>query len=165
MSSPRRRPPLVLRSLVALVGVVALCFNAVLMLSDRAPGYLSRVGGSAITRLFERVDLGGRGADVLNDPRLPRSDTIVHIAVWAVATVLVGWALWSWIGLVAGSIAVFGASAAIERLQGSVATTRQVESSDLAANFTGVVAGTAFVAVCYVAYSGLAALFARRPYA
>ena len=140
-------------------------FNAVLMLSDRAPGYLQRVGGGVVTRLFERIDLGGRGAEVLNDPRLPRNDTIVHVTVWAVATVFVGWALWSWIGLVAGSIAVFGASAVIENLQGRLATTREVESSDLAANFAGVAAGAAFVAACYVVYSGLAALFARRPYA
>ena len=164
MASPRHRPPLVLRIFVALIGVVALLFNAVLMLSDRAPGYLQRVGGDAITRLFDRIDLGGRGADVLNDPRLPRSDTIVHIAVWAVAAVFVGWALWSWIGLLVGSIVVFGGSAAIEKLQGSVTTTRQVDPHDLAANFTGVAVGTAFVACCYLAYSALASLFAPRPY-
>ncbi len=140
-------------------------FNAVLMLSDRAPGYLKRVGGATITRLFDRIDLGGRGADVLNDPRLPRSDTIVHIAVWAIATVFVGWALWSWIGLIVGSIVVFGASAVIEKLQGSVSTSREVETSDLTANFAGVALGTVFVACCYLLYSGLAALFARRPYA
>lgn len=164
MSWPRRRPPLVLRLFVALVGLVALLFNAVLMLSDRAPGYLRRVGGDAVVRLFDRIDLGGRGAEVLNDPRLPRSDTIVHIAVWAVATVLVGWALWSWIGLIVGSIAVFALSAVIEQLQGSVATTREVDPTDVTANLAGVAAGAAFVACCYVAYSALAALFARRPY-
>lgn len=164
MSSPRRRPPLTLRVLIALIGLAAMAFNAVLMLSDRAPGYLQRVGGDALTRLFARIDLGGRGADVLNDPRLPESDTIVHIAVWAIATVLVGWALWSWIGLVAGSLAVFAASAVIEKWQGSATSTRQVERSDLAANFTGVAVGAVFVAFCYLLFSGLAALFSRRPY-
>jgi len=162
MALPRHRPPLVLRILVALIGAAAVLFNAVLMLSDRAPGYLRRVGGDAIARLFERIDIGGRGADVLSDPRLPRSDTIVHVSVWALAVVLVGWALWSWIGLVVGSLAVFAASAAIEKLQGSVTATRQVDPSDLRANFAGVVVGAVAVALCYVAYSGLAAVFGRR---
>ena len=84
------------RLFVAIIGVAALLFNALLMLSDRAPDALQRVGGDAVRRLFERIDLGGRGADVLNDPRLPESDTIVHITVWAIAAVFVGWALWSW---------------------------------------------------------------------
>lgn len=165
MAWPRHRPPLVLRVFVALLGVAALLFNAMLMLSDRAPGALQRIGGDAVRRLFERIDLGGRGAGVLNDPRLPEDDTIVHIAVWAVAAVLVGWALWSWIGLAVGAVAVFVGSLIIEELQGSVSTTRQVESSDVKANLAGVLLGTAVAAGCYLTYSALASLFRRRPYA
>jgi hypothetical protein len=163
MASPRARPPLVLRIFVALLGVVALLFNAMLMLSDRAPSALQRIGGSAVRRLFERIDLGGRGADVLNDPRLPESDAIVHVAVWALAAVLVGWALWTWIGLAVGASAVFAGSLVIEALQGSLSTTRQVESSDVKANLAGVVIGTTVAAACYLAYSALAAMFRRRP--
>ena len=153
-----------LRIFVGLVGVAALLFNAMLMLSDRAPGALQRIGGSSVRRLFERIDLGGRGADVLNDPRLPESDAIVHMGVWALAALLVGWALWTWIGLSIGAIAVFAGSLVIEALQGSLSTTRQVEASDVKANLAGVVIGTTIAAACYIAYSALAALFRRRPY-
>lgn len=153
-----------IRVFVALLGVTALLFNGMLMLSDRAPGALQRIGGSAVRRLFERIDLGGRGADVLNDPRLPEDDAIVHIAVWALAAVLVGWALWSWIGLAVGAIAVFAGSLVIEAMQGSLSTTRQVESSDVKANLVGVVLGTTVAAACYLAYSALATLFRRRSY-
>ena len=165
MAWPQHRPPLVLRVFVALLGVAALLFNAMLMLSDRAPGALQRIGGDGVRRLFERIDLGGRGADVLNDPRLPEDDAIVHIAVWALAAMLVGWALWSWIGLAIGAVAVFAGSLIVETLQGSLSTTRQVESSDVKANLAGVVLGTVAAAACYVAYSALASLFRRRPYA
>lgn len=165
MPAPRHRPPLVLRALVALLGIGALLFNALLMLSDRAPAALRRIGGDAVRRLFERIDVGdGTASDVLRDPRLPQSDAIVHVAVWAVAAMLVGWALWSWIGLAVGSAAVFAASLVVENLQGSLSTTRAVESSDVSANLAGVVLGTAAAAACYVAYSALASLFRRRPY-
>jgi hypothetical protein len=165
MSWPQHRPPLVLRIFVALLGVAAVLFNVMLMLSDRAPGALQRIGGSAVRRLFERIDLGGRGADVLNDPRLPEDDAVVHVAVWAVVALLVGWALWSWIGLAIGAVAVFAGSLVIEALQGSLSTTREVESSDVKANFAGVVIGSATAAACYIAYSALATVFRRRPYA
>ena len=155
MAWPQHRPPLVLRVLVALVGVAALMFNAMLMLSDRAPGALQRIGGDAVRRLFERIDLGGRGADVLNDPRLPEDDAVVHVAVWAIVAVLVGWALWSWIGLAVGAIAVFAGSIVIEALQGSLSTSREVEASDVMANLAGVVLGSAVAAACYLAYSAL----------
>jgi hypothetical protein len=164
MSWPRQRPPLVLRVFVALLGVAALLFNGLLMLSDRAPSALQRIGGSALRRLFERIDLGGRGADVLNDPRLPEDDAIVHIAVWALAAVLIGWALWSWIGLAVGAVAVFAGSLMIEALQGSLSTTREVEASDVKANLAGVVLGTTVAAACYLTYSALASMFRRRPY-
>jgi hypothetical protein len=164
MAWPQHRPPLVIRVFVALLGVAAMLFNGMLMLSDRAPGALQRIGGSAVRRLFERIDLGGRGADVLNDPRLPEDDAIVHIAVWGLAAVLVGWALWSWIGLAVGAIAVFAGSLVIEAMQGSLSTTRQVESSDVKANLVGVALGTTVAAACYLAYSALATLFRRRSY-
>jgi len=162
VSGPRHRPPLALRAVIAVVGVGALLFNAALMLADRAPGLLRDVGGDFVRRLFARIDTGGRGAELLDDPRLPESDAIVHFAVWAIAVVLVGWALWSWVGLFVGACAVAAASLVIEVGQGRWSDTRAVEASDAAANLAGVAAGTAFVVACYLAYSAIC-IALRRP--
>jgi hypothetical protein len=165
MASPVHRPPLPIRAFAALLGVMAVLFNALLMLSDRAPGALRRVGGDFIRRLFERVDASA--ADVLADPRLPESDAIVHVAVWAVAVVLVGWAVWSWVGLFVGAVAVFAGSLVVEAAQGPWSDTRAVEASDVRANAVGVVLGTIAVGICYVTYSAVSALFrdtSRRGY-
>jgi hypothetical protein len=163
MPAPAHRPPLPLRAFVGLVAVAALIFNGLLMLSDRAPGALRRVGGDFMRRLFERIDAGDRASAVLADPRLPQSDAIVHVAVWAIAVVLVGLAVWSWIGLLIGAVAVFAGSMIVESAQGRYTDTRAVEASDVRANLTGVLLGTAFVALSYLAYSALAALFRVRP--
>jgi hypothetical protein len=163
MPAPAHRPPLALRAFVGLVGVAALIFNVLLMLSDRAPVALRRIGGDFMRRLFERIDAGDRAAAVLADPRLPQSDAIVHVAVWAIAVTLVGLAVWSWIGLPICAVAVFAASIVVESAQGRYTDTRAVEASDVGANLTGVLLGTAFVAMCYLAYSACAALFRVRP--
>lgn len=159
MSGPVHRPPLPVRALIAVVGVGALTFNALLMLADRAPRLMQRVGGAAIRRLFERIDADGRAADLLHDPRLPDSDTIVHVAVWAVAVVLIGGAVWSWIGLLVGAAAVLACSLVIEALQGRWSQSRSVEASDAAANLVGVLAGTVVVAACYGIYSALSMMW------
>jgi hypothetical protein len=159
MASPVHRPPWPLRALIALLGVAALLFNALLMLSDRAPGALRRVGGDFARRLFERIDASDRAAELLADPRRPESDALVHFAVWAVAVVLVGWAVWTWIGLVIGAVAVFAASLIVEAAQGRYSDTRAVEASDVRANLAGVAAGVVVVAASYLAYSALSALF------
>jgi hypothetical protein len=163
MASPARKPPLPLRAFVALVAVAALIFNVLLMLSDRAPGALRRIGGDFVRRLFDRIDVGDRADAVLADPRLPQSDAIVHVAVWAIAVALVGIAVWSWIGLLIGAVGVFAASIVVESAQSRYTDTRAVEASDVRANLAGVLVGTAFVALCYLAYSALAALFRVRP--
>jgi hypothetical protein len=155
MASPVYRPPIALRAFAALCGVAALLFNALLMLSDRAPGALRRIGGNAIRRLFERIDVDGSAA-ALSDPRLPDSDTIVHVVVWAVAVTLVGWALWTWIGLVVGAAVVFAGSLVVEFSQEDLSDTRHLEASDIAANLTGVVLGVVGVAMCYAAYGAVA---------
>jgi hypothetical protein len=167
MASPARRPPIWLRAGFAVLGVAALLFNALLMLSDRAPGALRRIGGDVVGRLFDRVDARQRAAEVLADPRLPESDTIVHIAVWAVAVGLVGLAVWTWRGLLLGAVAVFAGSLVVEAAQGRWSDTRAVEASDVRANAVGVALGTIAVGVCYVAYSAVSALFdatSRRGY-
>jgi hypothetical protein len=163
MASPTHRPPLPLRAFVALVAIGALIFNVLLMLSDRAPTALRRIGGDFVRRLFERIDATDRAADVLADPRLPESDAVVHVAVWAIAVVLVGLAVWSWIGLAVGAAAVFAGSVVVEAAQGRYSDTRAVEGSDVRANLAGVLVGTAVVALCYLAYSAVAALFRVRP--
>ena len=78
MTGPTDRPPAVLRVFAALLGVAAPMFNAALMLSDRAPSVMRRLGGDFIRRLSARIDAGGRASDVLTDPRLPESDTAIR---------------------------------------------------------------------------------------
>ena len=135
------------------------------MLSDRAPGLLRRLGGDVLARLSERIDAGAQAADVLRDPRLPESDAIVHVAVWAAAVVLVGWAVWTWRGLVVGAAVVFAASLVVEFAQGRYTDSREVQTSDIEANAIGIVLGTVAVAACYLLYSGVCTLakLASRP--
>jgi hypothetical protein len=134
-----------------------------LMLADRAPGLMRDIGGDFVRRLFARIDTGGRRSELLNDPRLPESDAIVHIAVWAIAVVLVGWALWSWAGLFVGACAVAAASLVLEVGQGRWSDSRAVEASDAVANLAGVAAGTAFVIGCYLLYSTISIALRRPP--
>jgi hypothetical protein len=159
MASPVHRPPLWARAGFAALGAAVLLFNAMLMLSDRAPGLMRRIGGDFVRRLFARIDAGDRASQVLNDPRIPESDAIVHIAVWALAIGLVGLAVWSWRGLVLGAAAVFAASLVVEAAQGRWSDTRAVEASDVRANAAGIVLGTIAVGLCYVAYSALSGIF------
>jgi hypothetical protein len=163
MLSPVHKPPVPLRAFIGLVAIAALIFNVLLMLSDRAPAALRRIGGEFISKLFDRIDAGDRASAVLADPRLPQSDAIVHVAVWAIAVSLIGLAVWTWIGLLIGAVGVFAASIVVESAQGRYTDTRAVEASDVRANLTGILVGTAFVALCYLAYSALAALSHVRP--
>lgn len=159
MSSPRHRPPLGLRAFIALLGVGVVLFNAALMLSDRAPGVTRRIGGDLVARLSERLDASSHPARIATDPRLPPSDAIIHIGVWAVAMFLVGLALWSWRGLVLGAVITFATSAAVEIGQGRYTDTRTSQVGDLVANGVGVAAGTVAAAGCYVLWSLGAQLF------
>lgn len=160
--SPRHRPPLVLRVLIALLGLGAVAFNAVLMLSDRAPRVSRRIGGELMARLSERLDTGGRAGRLVDDPRLPASDALVHIGVWAVAMVFVGLAVWSWRGLMLGAGAVFVLSAMIEVGQQRFTRTRTFEFGDIVANGIGVALGTAVAAACYGLWTAAARLFGAR---
>jgi hypothetical protein len=160
VSSRRHRPPLGLRVFIAMLGAGAVLFNAALMLSDRAPGASRRFGGEFVARLSERIDAGGRPAQLANNPRLPSSDALVHIGVWGVATLLVGLALWSWRGLVIGAAVLLVLSAAIEVAQGRYTDTRTSQVGDMVANGVGVAVGTAAAAGCYLLWS-LGAQLAR----
>ena len=123
----------------------ALVANAAILLSDRAPGLLGR--------LARRIDAGvGRAADAAGvdvpgrNVRVPRSDFDVHLAIWAVAALLVGLAMWSWLSLMLGNGLVFAGSVVLELAQAGYSRTRTVEMADLAGNAVGVAAGTMAVA-------------------
>lgn len=161
---PARRAPLAIRAFVGLLAVGAAMFNAALMLSDRAPGVVQAIFGDFAVRLATRLN-GAERIDALTEGRTPGNDAIVHIGVWAVATVLVGLALWRWVSLIIGAIAMFAASIFIEVGQGRYTSSRAVELSDVAANGLGVALGTLAAAICYVAWSaaaGLASALRRR---
>lgn len=147
-----------MRLFIAVLGLGALLFNAALMLSDRAPAITRRIGGDVVARLSARLDADSRPARLATDPRLPASDTIVHIGVWATAMVFVGLAVWSWPGLVIGAALVLMLSAAIEIGQGRYTDTRVVEMSDIVANAVGVAVGSVMAAGCYLLWSAGASL-------
>ena len=78
---------------------------------------------------------------------------MVHVAVWASITCLVALAMWTWAGLVAAVVGVFGLSVVIELGQGRFSSTRAVESVDVVANGVGVAAGAATAAVVIAGWS------------
>lgn len=161
--TPRHRPPVGLRLFIAVVGISAVGFNAALMLSDRAPGALRRIGGGLVVELSERIDAGGRTARLTSDPRLPSGDTLVHIGVWGTAMLFVGLAVWSWRGLAVGAASVLGCSVAVEIGQRRYTTSRVFEVSDIVANAIGVAIGAAAAAGCYLLWSGVVQLSGARP--
>jgi len=123
----------------------ALVLNAVILLSDRAPGVFRRLS-SRIDAGVQRA-AGAAGVDVPGGSvRVPRSDFDVHVAIWAVAALLVGLAMWSWASLVMGSAAVLVASAGLELAQNAYSRSRTVQLEDLMGNTLGVVTGTCAVA-------------------
>lgn len=147
-----QRPPLALRVLIGLVALVAAIFNVAILVSDRAPGFLRRVFGDFARRLSDRLDSNAR-VEVIRDGGLPESDAIVHIGMWAVATLLIALTIWTWRGLLLASIAAFAASVGLELAQGLLTTTRDVESRDMLANAVGVLVGAAAAVVCFGLWS------------
>ena len=87
------------------------------------------------------------GVDVPGgDVPIPRSDFDVHVAIWAVAALLVGLAMWSWLSLFVVSGCLFAGSVALELAQAGYSRSRTVELSDLAGNAVGVLSGGVAVA-------------------
>lgn len=127
------------------------------MLSDRAPGLTKQIFGDFAVRLSDRLNRSEQ-LGTLTEGRNPGNDAIVHIGVWAVATVLVGLALWRWSALAIAAVAIFAASIFIEVGQGRYTSSRAVELSDVAANGTGVALGSLAAAACYVAWSAMSGL-------
>lgn len=169
MSDPRphRRPPLALRLLVGLCGLGAAAATTALMLSDTAPGVLRRLFGEFAVRLSARLDAGRRAqlVELRGDPRLPASDSLVHIGLWAGVMVLAGLTVWSLRWLVPLAAAVGSGSIVVELLQGRVTTTRGVEARDVAANLVGVGLGVALCLALYATWSAIATVLTprRRP--
>ncbi len=147
---PGGRPFRGWRIVPVLLAALAFAVNAVVLLSDRAPGLLRRVS--------RRIDAGvdraanATGIDVPGgSAQVPRSDFDVHVAIWAIAALLVGLAMWSWLSLLVGNGLVFGVSVALELAQAGYTRSRAVQLGDVAANAVGVVAGTLAVAAFAVA--------------
>ena len=102
-----------LRWLSGVMGVLVLAANTVILLSDRAPGLFrrlsARLDASSLQPVSAQVPPGGR---------LPETDFMIHVALWALATVLVALAMgpvWSK-AMAAGTVLAYSAALA-EALQ------------------------------------------------
>ena len=155
------RPPAGLRATIALAGLAIVVANAALLLSDRAPGILRALFGDSVRRITERLDTEGRAGSAL-DARDIGNDSVVHFGLWGVAALIVGLAVWSWIGLAVSSTTIAAASVFIEVAQGRYSTSRAVEASDAAFNLLGVAAGTIGAATIYIVIEAAGRLFAPR---
>ena len=99
MPAPAHRPPLALRAFAALVGVSALLFNVLLMLSDRAPG---RCAGSAATSCAacSTASTPATAPPTCSPIRgCPRATPSSTSPSGRSPSALVGLAVWTWIGL------------------------------------------------------------------
>jgi hypothetical protein len=142
---PGGRPFRGWRIVPLLLSLGALAANAVILLSDRAPGVFRKIS-SRIDAGVHRA-AGAAGVDVPGGSvRVPQSDFDVHVVIWAVAALLVGLAMWSWASLVMASAAVLVASAGLELAQGAYSRSRTVQFEDLLGNTLGVAIGTCAVA-------------------
>jgi uncharacterized membrane protein len=126
-----------------------------LLLSDRAPTVLRVLFGDFARQLSNRLDSDGQASNAL-EARSVGNDSLVHLGLWAVATILIGIAVWSWIGLAMSALAVSAASLITEVAQGRYSSTRAVESKDAMFNLLGVGTGTVAVALLYLGYGAVA---------
>ena len=148
---PGGRPFRGWRILPLLLSFAALGLNAVILLSDRAPGLFRRL--SARIDAGVKQAAGAAGVDVPgNSVRVPRSDFDVHVLIWAVAALLVGLATWSWLSLFMASSTVYASSVVLELAQGAYSRSRTVQFSDLVGNAVGVMIGSGVVAAFSLAW-------------
>lgn len=152
----RWRGPLALVALCGLVAVTAL------LLSDRAPGAIDSVSERVAVRIDrEAPDARNRAVETLERSGIEERDTLAHIGLWSVATLLVGLASWSWRSLAGAVLVVAVGSTALELVQEALAPSRITEWRDVAANAAGIGLGTAVV-VATNSVSGLPARIRRR---
>lgn len=148
---PGGRPFRGLRVLALLLSVVAVVLNALILLSDRAPGLFYRL--SLRIDAGVHVAAGAAGVDVPGTTvRVPKSDFGVHVLIWVVAALLLGLAAWSWVSLFMAASTAFATSVVLELAQGRYSR-RSVEFSDIVGNALGVLIGTAVVAVLSVLWA------------
>lgn len=153
------RPPVAVRATIGIVTFGGAVFAALLMLADRAPGLVKAVLGPSAERLWARVDARAPG---LGEQARARPDFVVHVAVWAVITVLLALTIWTVWGVFAAAVLTFSASLALEVGQGVVTTSREVQASDVVANACGVALGSALALAVVVATWALARLVSPR---
>jgi hypothetical protein len=149
------RAPIGLRAFVAILALGVVLSNVALLLSDRAPTVLRVLFGDFARQLSNRLDSDGQASNAL-EARSVGNDSLVHLGLWAVATILIGIAVWSWIGLAMSALAVSAASLITEVAQGRYSSTRAVESKDAMFNLLGVGTGTVAVALLYLGYGAVA---------
>lgn len=148
---PGGRPLRGWRFLPLLLALGAFAANGVILLSDRAPGFLSRLSRRIDAEVSRAA--GATGIDVPGrNLGVPRSDFDVHVVIWAVAALLVGLAMWSWASLLLGNGLVFVGSVGLELAQSAFTSTRTVQFHDLLGNAVGVFTGTCAVAAYALAY-------------
>jgi len=116
----------------------------VLLLSDRAPRFGAQVKdfilqvGTAFESAF--------GVNWIDRDSVPGTfDQIGHAALWCGVMVLLGLAFRRWVPALVTAFFVLCASASLEVLQGSLTTTRAVESKDAFANGVGIAFGLLLV--------------------
>ncbi len=131
-----------------LLSLAAFAANMVILLSDRAPGLFSRLSA----RIDAGVSIAAGATGVANPGRVPQSDFNVHFVIWAVVTLLIGLATWSWPSLVLASATVFTSSVLLELAQRTFTETRSVQRGDVIANAVGVACGTCAVAAFAVVW-------------
>lgn len=132
------RLPVPIRWLAGLAGLVVLAANTTVLLSDRAPGLLRRLSDRLDASTLQMVS-----TQVTPGRQLAESDFMIHVALWAMATALVGLAMGStWSRTVAAGT-VLAYSAGLELAQGVFTSGRSPHLSDMAGNAVGVAAGLA----------------------
>ena len=155
------RAPVAFRAFVAILALGVALSNVTLLLSDRAPRVLRMMFGDFARQLSNRLDSDGQASGAL-DARNVGNDSVVHFGMWAIATILIGVAVWSWVGLATSGLLVSAGSLLTEVAQGRYSDARTVESEDAMFNLLGVATGTVVVATLYLVYSMVGGLAAAR---
>jgi hypothetical protein len=144
-----------------LLSLGALAANALILLSDRAPGLFRRLSLRIDAGVRQATDATGVYVPLSGRVRGPRSDFDVHVLIWGVAALLVGLAAWSWLSLLMASATLFATSVILEMAQGAYSRTRSVQFADIVGNAVGVAVGTGLVAVFAVLWLVSARLLSR----
>lgn len=132
------RLPNPLRWLAGLMAVVVLGANTLIMLSDRAPGLLRRLSARLDVSAMQTVS-----APVTPVGRLPETDFMIHVVLWALAAVLAAVAMGSLWSRVFSAGVVLAYSVVLEVAQGVYTSSRSPQRADLVGNAIGVAAGLA----------------------